>query len=352
MSEAVVVAKRKPRVEWVDYAKGICIFAVVMFQANTMVQLARGSEGWLEYVVSFARPFRMPDFFLIAGLFLSNVIDRPWRTYLDKKVVHFLYFFAIWSGIQFILFEARADILGGSAGLAGLIGGYLFGFVQPPGSLWFIHSLAVYFVLVRVTRWIPWWLIFAATAALQATGLHTGWVFLDEFALRFVYFYSGYRFAPHVFRIAEWALDHYGRAIGYLAVWAVMEQVFVSHGWARLPGISLMLGYLGAIAVIFASGLLSKAHRMSWLRYLGENSIVVYLGYYIVMSAAAKVLLPRVANTGNVALLVTVIAVFGAVLMFWALRRTPAWFLYRRPRWARIDRVPEARAGTAQAQKA
>jgi len=33
----------------------------------------------------FAKPFRMPDFFLISGLFFSVVIDRDWRTYLDRR---------------------------------------------------------------------------------------------------------------------------------------------------------------------------------------------------------------------------------------------------------------------------
>ncbi len=53
------------------------------------------------YVVEFARPFRMPDFFLIAGLFLARRIDAPWRLYLDRKVLHFFYFYALWLTIQF-----------------------------------------------------------------------------------------------------------------------------------------------------------------------------------------------------------------------------------------------------------
>ena len=52
-------------------------------------------------VVAFAKPFRMPDFFLISGLFLALVIDRDWRTYLDRKVVHFAYFYVLWVTIQF-----------------------------------------------------------------------------------------------------------------------------------------------------------------------------------------------------------------------------------------------------------
>ena len=76
------------RVAWVDYAKGICIVMVVMMHSTLGVGAAAGGEGFFHAVVAFAKPFRMPDFFLLSGLFLSCVIDRDWRTYLDRKVVH------------------------------------------------------------------------------------------------------------------------------------------------------------------------------------------------------------------------------------------------------------------------
>jgi hypothetical protein len=40
----------------------------------------------------------MPDFFLISGLFLVRVIDRDWRTYLDRKAVHLAYFRLLLTG--------------------------------------------------------------------------------------------------------------------------------------------------------------------------------------------------------------------------------------------------------------
>ena len=89
------------RVDWVDYAKGICIIMVVMMHSVLGVELAAGENGFMHSFVTFAKPFRMPDFFLISGLFLALVIDRDWRTYLDRKVVHFAYFYVLWVTIQF-----------------------------------------------------------------------------------------------------------------------------------------------------------------------------------------------------------------------------------------------------------
>ena len=90
-----------PRVDWVDYAKGFCIIMVVMMHSTLGVEAAAGQTSWMGELVAFAKPFRMPDFFLISGLFLARVIDRDWRTYLDRKVVHFAYFYVLWVTIQF-----------------------------------------------------------------------------------------------------------------------------------------------------------------------------------------------------------------------------------------------------------
>jgi hypothetical protein len=49
---------------------------VVMMHSTLGVGEAVGREGFMHLLVAFAKPFRMPDFFMISGLFLSRVIDR------------------------------------------------------------------------------------------------------------------------------------------------------------------------------------------------------------------------------------------------------------------------------------
>src|SRR3954468_24548462 len=140
------------RVAWVDYAKGFCIVFVVMMHSTLGVGQATGQEGWLHTVVAFAKPFRMPDFFLISGLFLANVIDRDWRTYLDRKVVHFVYFYVLWVTIQFG-FKAPFFAAEGGWSHAGLL--YLESFIEPFGTLWFIYLLPIFFVATKATRNMP-----------------------------------------------------------------------------------------------------------------------------------------------------------------------------------------------------
>ena len=126
------------RIDWVDYAKGICIVMVVMMHSVLGVEAASGQTGFMHVLVAFAKPFRMPDFFLISGLFLAVVIDRDWRTYLDRKVVHFAYFYVLWVTIQF---GFKAPSFAAESGWAHVGLMYLQSFIEPFGTLWFIYLL-------------------------------------------------------------------------------------------------------------------------------------------------------------------------------------------------------------------
>ena len=96
----MVKVGEESRIAWVDYAKGICIILVVMMHSTLGVEKATGTLTWLHPFIEWAKPFRMPDFFMISGLFLASRINRDWRNYLDSKVLHFAYFYILWVTIQ------------------------------------------------------------------------------------------------------------------------------------------------------------------------------------------------------------------------------------------------------------
>ena len=141
-----------PRVDWVDYAKGFCIIMVVMMHSTLGVEAVAGRESWMHALVAFAKPFRMPDFFLISGLFLARVIDRDGRSYLDRKVLHFAYFYLLWVTIQF---GFKAPGLAAEHGASGVVWLYAEAFVEPFGTLWFIYLLPIFFVVTKLARSVP-----------------------------------------------------------------------------------------------------------------------------------------------------------------------------------------------------
>jgi len=318
------------RVDWVDYAKGICIVMVVMMHSVLGVELAAGQTGFMHALVTFAKPFRMPDFFLISGLFLALVIDRDWRTYLDRKVVHFAYFYLLWVTIQFG-FKAPAFAAESGWAHAGYL--YLESFIEPFGTLWFIYLLPIFFVVTKATRRLPPFLIWSLAAVLEMTHFSTGWTAIDEFGARFVYFYTGYLFADRVFALSDRARAHPYLALVALALWALVNETLVRLGVSDWPLISLSLGIAGACAIVTSGTLLARMQWLKSLRFCGEHSIVIYLAFFLPMAATRTLLLRTgiIPDVGAMSLTITLFALFGALAIWQIARKTGANFLFERP---------------------
>jgi uncharacterized membrane protein YcfT len=333
------------RVDWVDYAKGICIVMVVMMHSVLGVEIAAGQTGFMHVAVAFAKPFRMPDFFLISGLFLPLVIDRDWRTYLDRKVVHFAYFYVVWVTIQFG-FKAPAFAAETSWREVGLL--YLESFIEPFGTLWFIYLLPVFFVVTKLTRRVQQLAIWLVAAALETARIATGWTAIDEFCARFVYFYSGYLFATQVFALSDRARAKPVMALVGLAAWALVNAALVYDGCSEWPVISLMLGFAGAVAIIVMGTLLAKMQWLGFIRFFGEHSIVIYLAFFLPMATSRALLLKfSPFDIGTISLLVTLCGVIGALVIWRFALMVRANFLFERP--AAFWIAPKKKSATLQA---
>jgi uncharacterized membrane protein YcfT len=318
------------RVDWVDYAKGICIVMVVMMHSVLGVELAAGQTGFMHLVVMFAKPFRMPDFFLISGLFVSVVIDRDWRLYLDRKVVHFAYFYVLWVTIQF---GFKAPSFAAESDWAHVGWLYLESFIEPFGTLWFIYLLPIFFVVIKATRRMPPLMIWSAAALLEMAHITTGWTAIDEFCARFVYIYSGYLFANYVFALSDRARARPDLALAGLTLWALVNGGLVVLGVSEWPLISIALGLAGACAIVTLGSLLARAHWLTFLRFCGEHSIVIYLAFFLPMAATRTLLLRAepFLDVGTISLIVSIAGVVGALVLWRIALKAGAKFLFERP---------------------
>ncbi len=342
------------RVVWFDYAKGMCIILVVMMHSTLGVGDAFGGEGFMHWVVAFARPFRMPDFYLLSGLFLFRVIDRDWRTYLDRKVVHFAYFYVLWLVILMVVKQGAVLGTDPQAWLAS----FAHAFVAPNPNLWFIYVLPLFFVTTKLARMIgvPNWALWLGAAAVQTIPMHTGWEAIDDYGAHyFVFFLTGYMLAPKVFQLAAWARENIGLALIGLSGWFVFNSViaFEPSGLtgietiAQVPGLRIAFGLIGAVAVVTIAALLSRLDAARFVRYAGRNSIVLYVSFVLPMAATRIVLLKSglIENIGVVSLIVTAVAVAVPLTLHALVRNTRFKFLYERPDAFKIERrLPPASA--------
>jgi uncharacterized membrane protein YcfT len=355
------------RLNWVDTAKGISIILVVMMYSVFNVGSDTGEAGFWHYAIGFATPFRMPEFFLISGLFLSLVIARPWRAYADRRVLHYFYFYALWAVIH----------LGLKVGLATqdpveFVQQVALAIVEPYGVLWFIYLLAVFSAATKLLYELkaPHWAVFIVLAAFQISPVETGSYLVNQFCEYFVFFYVGYAFASWIFGFVAWTQRNVLLATVGLAVYAAINAALIftpaiqvagfswqgfdigSHeiqmGLAALPGVRLALALAGSLALCVVAAMLTRLPWMNWLRWLGEHSIVVYLAFVLPMSISRIVLEKFLSDTTVLSTLVIVISIVSSLVLYWLVQKT-GWgkFLFERPSWAHLPGTKGSRSYVA-----
>lgn len=342
------------RVAWVDAAKGICIILVVMMHSTLGLGEATGREGWLHQVVEFARPFRIPAFFLLSGLFLARTIDQPWRRYFDRKVLHFVYFYLLWTVIQATVKTLPKE------GMEDLLREFALALVEPFGTLWFIYLLPIFFVVTKLSRRAPIWLVMAEAIALNLWPHETGWTAVDEFMRRYVFFFAGYAFAPALFALAEQARrapDIVAAASGVcFALIAAATFGFDAPSMAPIhqPILALLLGGAGAGALIASAAALAPTRVGRAIRYCGEHSLAIYLAFFLPMAATRMLLIKLdligvLIDVGAASAIITAAAVVTPLLLARAINGGPLRWLFARPRWARLNARNDAAARLARA---
>ncbi len=336
------------RMRWVDSAKGLSIILVVAMYSAYNTGEYTGEVGFLHYFIGFATPFRMPEFFLISGLFLSHVIARPWRQYVDRRVVHYFYFYALWAIIMIAL---KVGLYTGAP--LEMFRSLALAIVEPYGVLWFIYMLGIFSVAAKLL-WqsrIPHWVVVAIAAGLQMAHLEVASYAVTQFASYFVFFYVGYAAAPAVFRLVAWAENHIAISLAALLCWALSNGLLVyspgysvapvdtKMGFAAFPPLHLLLAIMGALALCVIGAFLSRLSFMNWLRWLGEHSLVVYVSFTLPMSIFRGLAMwsGLLTETGPLSFAVLIVATASPVVLYFATRRLGfGIFLYERPGWAHI----------------
>jgi uncharacterized membrane protein YcfT len=338
--ETRVAGRPTDRFVWVDMAKGLCIIAVVCLYAGKAFAHAFDGSSWLEPWAAFARPFRMPDFFLLSGLFLSAVIDRPWRSYLNTKVAHYAYFILLWGSILY-LFGALVlhDSPSPSRGLIPFLKLWAWGLVYPDYMLWFIQTLPLFFVATRLLRHVPKLALWLLAAGAMALPFEFGVPPIDHFTAYYVFFLTGHYCARWIFGLADRARAHPLPTALLFGAWCVLNQWAVSTGLTTRPGLQLLFGLAGIAAIVGLSNLLARLRVFGWLAHVGASSIVVYLGFFIPMMLfirfAAAHRLPVEINT--LAALAVGLGVAAPLLVLQLTQQTPLRYLFMRPAWAQLS---------------
>ncbi len=327
--DAKPYAPTAARSAWADFAKGLTIILVVMMHSTLGVELALGKSAFMGDLVTFARSFRMPLFFAISGLFAAAAINRSWLKFADAKIVHFAYFYVLWSVLQ----------IGVRLALAGHgqhdISWHQFALipVSPFGTIWFIYILPLFFLVARFTRVMPPLLAFAWAALMSLLQTQSGWIVADAFTKYLVFFLGGLYAGPWIKALADWA---HGKTLGVLGLGLVFTAAnlqVMEWGQVEHPAFALVMGIFGAITLVAISARIGRYSIFAPIRYCGQNSLAIYVAFTFPM-VAARIIGSKtglVTDPDLLSVFVLATAVSGALAMAWTARRVGLTFLFDRP---------------------
>lgn len=330
------------RIDWIDYVKGLTIIMVAQMHITLgTMDMTGAAHMWLADFVESARPFRVPLFFIIAGLFVSRSLKWDFSRYVDAKLIHFAYFYAIWSVIQFAVKFAFAGYGNHAIELTDI----LLLPLEPFSTLWFIHALALFFMVTRLFKDVPPIFLFGGAIIFYAAPIHTGWTTIDEFASRYIFFIAGWHGAKFFFDVAAFARENVMRVIAGATAAFTMVLFFVEAGIADKPLFELLAAFGGATATIALLSIAADRGHLKWLAYVGKRSLYVYLAFFL-PGAVVRVGLVKtgiIENADMIAAIATIVAVVTPLIGAKLIENTPLAFLFTRPKAFHLRAKPEFR---------
>jgi uncharacterized membrane protein YcfT len=271
------------RVEWVDIAKAFAIILVVIYHAAVIgMPLDLVSPGW-RVINKGLEAFRMPVFFFAAGLFAESVVRRPWRELWSSRLALLVWTFGLWTVLRFLYFTAvplHTRPLETDPHLL------LFAPVWPTTGLWFLHALAVFFVLTKLIRRVPLWTKLVVSAALSALFFSTWNLSYDGMARYYLFFLCGAYLRDLVLTWNEpprWGLSF----IVFVAFCAV--QASIDRFIGELPGSRTVMSLMAIAAGCLLARVMAQTPVAKWLVYIGKNTLPVYVLHVILLAAMSTV---------------------------------------------------------------
>lgn len=277
------------RVEWIDCARGIAIIAVVMYHSALLL----GDVGWAgqwSRLMSILETLRMPLFFFVSGLLASRIRGYELPKLWSKRIALYIYIYILWSFLRWLYFQFVPWLR--PSAHPGDVENLLQLFIWPIGSLWFIYALAIFSILVWVTKKFPDWvtvlmaLVFSVAFSFGYIEIeNSGWMKMGSY---FLFFVLGVFFRSWAFAFSH----HVSAYQTLLIVLAYFSSIFFYRklGLASVPGAVTALSFLGVLSRVSLAIFISGFRIFSWVGYLGRVTLPIYVIQFMPLALIAVVL--------------------------------------------------------------
>ncbi len=327
----------KPRVLWVDYAKGLSIFFVVVYHVwnGIMTRSAHipSPEQIYDPINRAFEMMRMPLFFFVSGLFIGRSVQKPAGQFVTDKLGAVVWPYLIWSCVHIGLTILLARLTGDTPETTLRELPYALAF-SPVAQFWFLYvlflAMMLYLVLVKL-RFATWAILLVGVGLLLvklnidlrpmtiATDRHhvglAYWGPLFQLMNFFIYMTLGAMLAPVLLKRldsvpARWLS---AVAIGATAI-LTLAILLINREWVMRDASAILLDIRWPVGIGYAllsvAGALAIATLMSrtvgfgwtsfgWVRFMGQYSLYIFV-MHVLFAAGIRTLLLKIGVDGFV----------------------------------------------------
>jgi fucose 4-O-acetylase-like acetyltransferase len=289
----------KPRIDWVDYAKGLGIVLVVI--GHTLrgeITSAKGSELLLAHQIDvWIYAFHMPLFFFLSGLFARSLRNKTPQDFFDSRWTILVHPYLLWS----LIIHGIRTIAGMTdASWPQFLASFWKVSYEPIGIFWFLYVLCLIsslYYLLFANSWIKtlnrtWVLVISTIASYTAYILFKdaiAWEPLRRTLAFFPYFCLGSlcQDLPSILstltttRSRRWQIT----LVGFGAI----TLGTLANLWRPEFGDpNLILASFGILAIVALAQEMATAKQWGLVKLLGNQSLQIYVLHTLVASLAVK----------------------------------------------------------------
>ncbi|WP_430738008.1 acyltransferase family protein [Psychrobacter sp. VH5] len=262
------------RFYWIDSLRGAAILLVIhLHVVNRVYQVIADANKFLENFTTLIAPLRMPLLLFLSGLFVSHSISKGSIRFFKGKVNNILYPYTVWTIITFsqmyFVNELTGEVFNKS-----LLEAFLF----PIAHMWFLYNLLIYFIIIyflnKVTYVLPLVLSLLSYIVLVSNDITN--FQLNKFVSLFFFFSLGSYLGQNISKLTKIILNIDIKVLiilGIIGIFSTVENLLLYNGGSYTLCYSISCLLL-IPAILRLSTFLGEIKP---LRYVGENSLVIYL---------------------------------------------------------------------------
>lgn len=314
----------KKRLDWVDYAKGIGIFLVVLghmlrslFNSDLLAD-----QGLADFIDQWIYIFHMPLFFIISGLFIERSLRKTGKEFILDKLRSIAYPYLVWSVLQTSLQIVAGQDVNNQISWRSL----LEIIYQPIMQFWFLYTLFLLSLLYAFLRRLGLSLsVVGAIACLfycsQGLGSEAdlgSWSVIYQVRYFCPYFVLGACLSYWPQGLTILSSQTPGRllllssGLGFTAVGVAVFWKLSHQSWLSFP-----FAILGSLSVFTLAMFLTNRGWLGLLKQWGQLSLEIYVAHTI-LSALVRIALQKVFQVDDIGLyliLGTIIGIYGPIFL-------------------------------------